>query len=173
MTALAVRARARWPESTQDVAPPALAGFVVSSFSPLVAEVAERCLRRVHGAPPADPVRGERTALVLLSPLGDVATAVATATAVDAGARVAPLLFFQSVPNAVAGYVAARWGLGGPVVCLSATDDGLDAAALLIEDGDADEALVLRVDQACVEGEEDRAAACFVARADTAEGGLG
>ena len=35
------------------------------------------------------------------------------------GDRVGPLLFFQSVPNAVAGHVAARWGLTGPVVCLS------------------------------------------------------
>ncbi|HET6211322.1 MAG TPA: beta-ketoacyl synthase chain length factor [Micromonosporaceae bacterium] len=164
---LVVHASAGWPESTQDTEPPALAGFVLSSFSPLVAEVAERCLRRAYGQPPADPARGSRTALVLLSALGDVASAVRVAHAVDTGARVAPLLFFQSVPNAVAGYVSARWGLTGPVACLSATGDGLDAAALLIEDGDADEALVILVAQALTGGERDHAAGVLVARSST------
>jgi hypothetical protein len=52
----------------------------------------------------------------------------------------------------VAGYVTARWGLHGPVVCLSPADDarqaGLDQAALLIADGDADQVLVVLVEQA-------------------------
>jgi hypothetical protein len=159
---LAVRAAAGWPESTVDVEPPAVPGFIVSSFSPLVAEVAQRCLSRAYGGPPADPRRGGRTAIVLMSPLGDVASAVHVARAVDAGNRVGPLMFFQSVPNAVAGYVAARWQLAGPVVCLSCGPDGLDVAALLVDDGDADEALVVLVEQAPVEGGPDRAAAVLI-----------
>lgn len=159
---LAVHAQGCWPESPYDEPPAGLPGFIESSFSPLVAEAAERCLRRRYGEPPADPTRGERTAIVLLSPLGDVSGAVRVARAVDEGTRVAPLLFFQSVPNAVAGYVAARWGLAGPVVCLSAGEEGLDAAALLVEEGDADEALVVLAHQSYLDGEPDRAAAVLI-----------
>ena len=53
-------------------------------------------------------------------------------------------MFFQAVPNAVAGYVAARRGAGRTRgVSRRSTAAGLDAAALLIEDGDADEALLV------------------------------
>jgi len=151
--ALTVLARAQWPEGADDPAPRPIAGFIVSSFSPLVAEVAERCLSRTYTDRPADPVRGERTALVIVSGSGDTESATALARAVDSGQRVSPLLFFQAVPNAVAGHVAARWGLRGPVLCLAAAigegmDEALDAAALLIDDGDADEALVIVAEQA-------------------------
>jgi 3-oxoacyl-(acyl-carrier-protein) synthase len=151
--------------STVDGEPPALAGFVVSSFSPLVAEAAERCLRAYHGEPPVEPARGARTALVIASPTGDVTSAVHVARCVDSGSRVGPLLFFQSVPNAVAGHVAARWGLAGPVVCVSPAgdpmDEGLDVAALLMDDGDAGEALVVAVEQGGA-GTGDRASAVLV-----------
>ncbi|WP_344137591.1 beta-ketoacyl synthase chain length factor [Luedemannella flava] len=152
---LAVHAGAAWPAGDGDTLP-ALAGFVESTFSPLVAEVAARCLA-VAGRASADAP--DRTALVLLSPLGDVTTASHLARAVDRGERVGPLLFFQSVPNAVAGHVAARWGLRGPVVCLSADARGVREAALLIADGDADSALVIVAEQ----GPADRAAAVLVA----------
>jgi hypothetical protein len=145
---LVLRAAARWPEPGDGAAPPALAGFVVSSFSPLVAAVAERCLVRGYGAPGTGP---RRTAVVIASVLGDVASAVHVAEAVDHGTRIGPLLFYQSVPNAVAGYVAARWRLSGPVVCTSPAaeelPDGLAVARLLIDDGDCDEALVVVVAQ--------------------------
>ncbi len=137
---LTVRSAAAWPAGGDD-ALPALPGFVESTFSPLVAAVAARCL-------PGWDTDAATTALVLLSPLGDVATAVHLAHAVDHGERVGPLLFFQSVPNAVAGHVAARWGLRGPVVCLSADGSDLAPAALLIADGDADAALVVVAHQA-------------------------
>jgi 3-oxoacyl-(acyl-carrier-protein) synthase len=149
---LTVLRRASWPESPDDQAPPPLPGFVYSSFSPLVAAAAERCLTREHASAPADPARGSRTATVLVSRYGDVTSAVLVAEAVDAGRRVAPLLFYQAVPNAVAGYLMARWGLNGPVVCVSPAGDpmaeGLAVAAGLIEDGDADEALIVVAEQA-------------------------
>ena len=148
---LNIVAEARWPDGDDDPAPRPIAGFVMSTFSPLVAEVADRCLSRVYGAPPADPQRGRRTAVVIASASGDLGTERAVAEAVDAGRRVAPLLFFQAVPNAVAGHVAARWGLSGPVVCLSPAGDAraeaMDLAALLIDDGDADEALLILAEQ--------------------------
>ncbi|HEX2131384.1 MAG TPA: hypothetical protein VHH15_07465 [Actinophytocola sp.] len=132
--------------------PPPLPGFVVSSFSPLVAAAADRCLRARHGDPPAADDVGERTAIVLVSASGDATMAEHVAHAVDTAARIGPLLFFQAVPNSVAGHVAARWGLRGPVVCLCPMGepeaDGLAQAQLLIEDGDADEVLVVLVEQA-------------------------
>jgi hypothetical protein len=154
---LTVLSSASWPETDADGEVTALAGFVESNFSPLLAEVAGRALRR---APP--PASGKVTAIVMVTALGDVTSATRVAAAVDAGARVLPLLFFQSVPNAVAGYLAARWHLTGPVVCVSGTSAGLDVAALLIDDADADEALVVRVDLAVTDGDRDRAAAILV-----------
>jgi hypothetical protein len=168
-----------WPDpgAPQPHEPPAVAGFVGSSFSPLVVEAAARCLHLVReplpvggsGAVPA-PLDGPRTAIVIVSESGDVATATSVAGTVDSGGRLGPLLFFASVPNAVAGYVAARWGLTGPVVCLSPLEDalaeGFAAAFLLIRDGDADEALVVHVEQAMAAGERDQALAVLV-RANT------
>jgi 3-oxoacyl-(acyl-carrier-protein) synthase len=91
-----------------------------------------------------------------------VTSAVHVAHAVDSGGRVGPLLFFQSVPNAVAGYIAARWGLTGPVVCVASAEAGMDVAAALIEDGDAEEALVVLAEQAGTAGERDSASAVLV-----------
>jgi 3-oxoacyl-(acyl-carrier-protein) synthase len=142
-------ATATIPEGT---IPPPLPGFVVSPFSPLVAAAADRCLTARYGNPPADDGTGQRTAIVLVSGNGDAQMAEHVAAAVDSHSRIGPLLFFQAVPNSVAGHVAARWGLRGPVVCLCPVTDaraeGLAYARLLIEDGDADEVLVVEVEQA-------------------------
>ncbi|MDG6105682.1 hypothetical protein [Dactylosporangium aurantiacum] len=141
---LAVLAAADWPEPGDEELPK-LAGFVHSSFNPLVAATAGRCLqRRAESAPPAV------TAIVLVTALGDVASAAHVAGAVDTGGRVGPLFFFQSVPNAVAGHVAARWQLTGPVVCVDSTDAGLSVARLLLADGDAGEVLLVLLEQATV-----------------------
>lgn len=117
---LRVLSYARWPETEGD-ALPQIAGFIVSSFNPLVAEVADRCLsRRTESAPanvPGEPAA--RTALLLTSVGGDRATARALADAVLTGRRVPPLLFFQSNPNAILGHIAARRRLTGPVVSIS------------------------------------------------------
>jgi hypothetical protein len=155
---LTVSASAYWPETGADAEVPALAGFIESNFSPLLAEVAARALRSRAQPQPS----GSVTAIVMVTALGDVTSAVRVAAAVDAGRRVPPLLFFQSVPNAVAGYLAVRWHLTGPVVCVSGIRAGLDVAALLIDDADADEALVVCVDLAVTRGDRDRAAAILV-----------
>ena len=154
---LTVSSSAAWPE-TDAAEVPAIAGFIDSNFSPLLAQVAERAL-----AGRAQPqASGKVTAIVMVTALGDVTSATRVAAAVDAGKRVPPLQFFQSVPNAVAGYLAARWHLTGPVVCVSGTRTGLDVAALLIDDADADEALVVSVDLAVTDGDQDSAAAILV-----------
>ena len=59
-----VLARSAWP-AQPPAALPAVPGFVVSSFSPLAAHLAELCLLRYFGRPPADPACGRRTAVVL------------------------------------------------------------------------------------------------------------
>ena len=141
-----------WPQPGDDAlaGPPSLPGFIGSSFSPLVAVVADRCLQSLYGEVAAK--QGDKVGVVLVSRSGDRASAEQVHQAVADGKRVGPLYFFQSVPNSVAGYVTARWGLHGPVVCLSPPGDarqaGLDQAALLIADGDADQVLVVLVEQA-------------------------
>lgn len=144
---LHVLARATWRAGSR---PPAIAGFIASEFSPLAAALAQECLEGFFGAPPADPQRGAQTAIILTSSTGDLASAAAVARAVDNGQRVPPLLFFQSNPNAVAGYIAARWGLSGPVQCTVATADPLadamSSAELLRLDQAAQAALIIVAD---------------------------
>lgn len=173
----AVLSSAVWPETAADLEPPRLAGFVASSFSPLVVEVAERCLRRHFGEPPVEAAIGERTAVVIVSVAGDVAIESAIASTVDGGDRMAPLLFFQSVPNTAAGRVAARWGLAGPVICISPPGDldagtgaAIEYAGELIGDGDADRVLLVLIEQGETD-EQDRATALLVAPTDERSGG--
>lgn len=156
---LRVLAAAAWPESAADRCVPPVAGFVVSSFSPLAAEAARRCLlRRTARDAAGEPV----VAVVVSSALGDLGSAVHVAEAVDGGGRVGPLMFFQAVPNAVAGHVAALWRLTGPVVSVADAGSALEVAALLLQDGDADQALLIRVDQPDTTGGRDRAEAVLL-----------
>ena len=150
---LEVLGEGRWPEAGDDVAagPPALPGFVLSTFNPLAAVAADRCLSSLPKPPPA------KTGVVLVSD-GDRVSAEHVRQAVAEGKRIGPLFFFQSVPNSVAGLIAAKWELRGPVVCV--TDGGLDEAALLIGDGDADQVLIVEV--LIVDGEAEQATARIV-----------
>ena len=154
---LVVLARSAWP-ARPPAELPAVPGFIVSSFNPLAAHLAELCLLQYFGRPPADPARGGPTAIVLASTTGDVATAAAVARAVDQGRAVSPLLFYQSNPNAVAGHIAARWGLEGPVTCTIPARRGLadavGSATLLIEGGEAEAALVILADQGLPGGDD-------------------
>jgi hypothetical protein len=151
-----------WPGDDDDSEPPALPAFVVSAFSPMIAEVATRCLtaawpdRADHSRPERARIESP-TAIVVMSPLGDITSADHVARSVADATRIGPLMFFQAVPNAVAGLIAARWGLTGPMVSLGAADGGLDVAAALIHDGDAVDALVVLAESA-----PDRAVALLV-----------
>jgi 3-oxoacyl-(acyl-carrier-protein) synthase len=159
----AVVAASTWPQSPADLTPPVVAGFVTSSFSPLAVEVARRCLdQRVSSTASTAETEASSTAVIIASSLGDIAGARHVAQTVDAGMRVGPLLFFQCVPNAVAGHIAARWGLDGPVICLGDERSALDAAGLLIEDADAGAVLLIRIEQAATADERDRAEAVLL-----------
>ncbi|WP_406205719.1 hypothetical protein OH807_31400 [Kitasatospora sp. NBC_01560] len=160
-------------EAELDGATPApVPGFIVSSFPALVAEVADRCLGLRYTGAPLPAELGERTALLLVSTGGDRETARAVADLVDRGERVSPLLFFQSVPNSIAGRITAHWGLTGPVVCTSPAGDprrdAAEVAELLIAGGEADEVLVVLVEQAGAPGESDRAVALLLGAAPAA-----
>ncbi|TDD57631.1 hypothetical protein E1263_22845 [Kribbella antibiotica] len=133
-----VLATGKWPEPGDD-APAGVPGFVESAFNPLAAAAAERCLERA-----GEVVGPNKTVGVVLETAGDRVSAAAVERLVALGKRVGPLFFFQSVPNSIAGWIAAKWDLRGPVVCV--TDGGLDEAAVLIGDGDADLVLIVRVE---------------------------
>ncbi|MCX4744821.1 hypothetical protein OG455_04680 [Kitasatospora sp. NBC_01287] len=161
---LAVSARAHWPEHPGDTVPP-LPGFVQAGFNPLVAEVAARCLRDLRLPAPA------RTGVVLASTRGDTLTPRLVTAALAEGRAVPPLLFYQSNPNAVAGQVAARWGLTGPIICTAppAGDpaavlaDALGCAARLLADGEAGHVLVVVAEQSEESGAPEQAVALLVA----------
>jgi hypothetical protein len=147
---LTVLGRAEWPGPVPRELP-TIAGFVLSSFSPLAAVLADDCLRGCFGDPPGPSERAADTAIVLASATGDIGTAAAVSQAVDAGRRVPPLLFYQGNPNAVAGHIAARWGLAGPVSCTipagDALADALTCGLALIGDGEATAALIISASQ--------------------------
>ncbi|MFD7988600.1 hypothetical protein ACFV4M_35220 [Kitasatospora indigofera] len=73
MSRLRILAEGRWPgpealdDSDRAAAPalPPLPGFAASSFNPLVAETAERCLRAHFGPADAPDRAPSRTALLL------------------------------------------------------------------------------------------------------------
>jgi Beta-ketoacyl synthase, N-terminal domain len=158
-----------WWWVAEDGVPPVVPGFVQSSFNPLVAAVADRCLTEHYAKPPEPPGDRQRTALVLVSRGGDRVSAEHVRRTVAAGNRLGPLFFFQSVPNSIAGYVAARWGLGGPVVCISPVGppvaEGMAEAAVLMSDGDAEEVLLVIAEQA-TEGDSEQGAQRARSRAE-------
>lgn len=151
---LDVLASGRWPTRPDDDLP-GVAGFIVSAFNPIVVESARRALTAYYGEMPEKGGSVERDheviGVLVVSRNGDAMSARAVAAAVDAGDRVGPLMFFQSVPNAVAGYVAAKWGLSGPVTAISpvgpSIPDAFAAAVALLDDGDADRVLVIFVEE--------------------------
>jgi hypothetical protein len=143
-----VVAGARWPEGPTDTLPD-LPGFTAAPFHRLVAEVAERCLRRRYRVPPAPD--GGKTGVVVVTAAGDATSAGQLAALVRSDEPIDPVLFHQGVPNSVIGYVTARWGLAGPVACICPVADpradGLGYALTLIRDGDADQALVILAEE--------------------------
>ena len=147
---LVILSEYRWPtEPPREL--PALPGYVLSSFSPLVAAAADGCLAEHYAEPSATASARQRTAVVLVSAGNDVVSADHVRDRVAAGRRVGPLLFFQAAPNSVVGQVSSHWGLGGPVVCISPVGDpladGMAEAELLLSAGDAEEVLLILVEQ--------------------------
>jgi hypothetical protein len=116
---------------------------VESVFSPLAYEVSRRCLT-------ARPGDGARTAVVLASLMGDTTTFDLASRRVIAGRVHNPLLFMQSTPNAVLGYLGQEFGITAQTISLSTIDDPaaelLAMADLLLEDPELDRVLVVGVE---------------------------
>ena len=163
---LAILARARWPEVPGDTltpTPPSVASRRSARWWPRSRQPGASA-PATERLPPAGAWQENRYRA--REQHGHAGTSAAVAQALAERRRVPPLLFFQSNVNAVIGHVASRWGLAGPIVCACPTGDliadGLACAALLFEDGDASEALVIAADQGH-DGESDSADAVLVA----------
>lgn len=161
MTVVAGACRAPWGAAADGLpgaAPlrlPSVPGFVTSRFSPLVAAAVEACL----GGPPGDPDlvagRGERTAIVLATMCGDTTTTDTATRRMVAGQVHSPLLFFQSVTTSVLGHLSRRYGITGPISCVSdgadLSSEALRLAEVVLDDDWLDQVLVVGVE---VEAEE-------------------
>ncbi|MFF9778325.1 hypothetical protein ACF1HJ_32285 [Streptomyces sp. NPDC013978] len=126
-----------------DIPLPRLPGFVESAFSPLVYEVAARCLTERPGD-------GARTAVALASLMGDTTTADLASRRVVAGRVHNPLLFMQATANSVLGHLSREFGITWQMFSLSTLDDPvtelLAMADLLLEDPELDQVLVVGVE---------------------------
>ena len=161
-----VLARAEWPTAPDDTLP-AVPGFVTSTFSPLVVEVAQRCLRAFFGPDAGRPGAGASVP-VSCSP-APPATWPRRPPWRRPSARSAACRRCSSTSPPRTRWWAtstARWHLGGPVVCTVPLGDAMaDARAcadLLIHSGDADAVLVIVADQARAPHESDHAAALLI-----------
>ncbi|WP_371581101.1 hypothetical protein [Streptomyces sp. NBC_01314] len=135
-----------------DIRLPRLPGFVESAFSPMAYEVAARCLTERPGggtsrSSEAESGGGSRTAVALLSLMGDTTTADLASRRVVSGRVHNPLLFMQSTANSVLGHISREFGITGQMFSLSTLDDPvtelLAMADLLLEDPELDQVLVV------------------------------
>ncbi|MFL5345027.1 MAG: hypothetical protein ACJ8AT_09540 [Hyalangium sp.] len=120
--------------------PPPVPGFIESQFNPLVYAVVKQCLGSWS------PEEGAGTAIVLGSGLGDTTTADVASQNVAKGNVHNPLLFYQSVPTSILGYVTREFGITGPLSCVAGGELGpsmLEMADLLLEDESLHQVLLL------------------------------
>lgn len=126
---------------------PQVMGFAISRFGPLVHAAAAACLGPANTSGDHVGVYGDRTAIVLVTMYGD-ATTVDTATQWTVGGKLSnPLLFFQSVSTSILSHLTRRYGIQGPLTCISAVFDpageGLRVADVLLDDPDLYQVLLI------------------------------
>ncbi|WP_433616666.1 hypothetical protein ACQP2P_15440 [Dactylosporangium sp. CA-139114] len=123
---------------------PMLHGFFESRFNPLVARAMVGCLDTVSGKDFSS------LGVVLSTVLGDTTTADRASAAVGARRRPQPVLFYQSVPTSVLGHVSTRYGITGPMLCVSGTsdlfEDAMESGELLLLEPDVTQILFIYVD---------------------------
>jgi hypothetical protein len=148
-------AHAAGTATTRGDAPPPVAGFVGSSFNPLVYSCV-KALAAGGGIP-----RPARTAIVLASGLGDAWTLDAASQCVVRGERTSATLFYQSVPVSILGYAARELGIQGGLLSVSGWPDpwheALELCRCLLQAGEA-RAVILLV--AATPGSERAQAIC-------------
>ncbi|GAA1939762.1 hypothetical protein [Amycolatopsis minnesotensis] len=118
-----------------------VSGFIESPFNPLVNQVAARCLT-------ASTVPGERTGMVLVSVFGDSGTTDLASELLVGGQPHNALLFMQATANAILGYLSAEFGISGPLLSVSTTEDPLQLVELLLDGDELDQVLLIGIELA-------------------------
>lgn len=141
------------PRSVDEDGPPAVPGFIESRFNPLVRAVVDRCLA---DAAPARPERfADRTAVLLLTLFGDSTTTDLAGQRLQEGRAHNPLLFYQSVPTSILGFVSREHGLRGALTCLSvdaaSMPEAFETAELMLADAEVDQLLIVGVELAATQ----------------------
>jgi hypothetical protein len=129
---------------------PHITGFAISRFGPLVHAVAVACLRPAAHSGNHIGRNGAGTAIVLATMYGDTATVDIANQQTVAGRPANPLLFFQSVSTSILGQLTKRYGIHGPLTCISAVrdpaGDALGVADVLLDDPELHQVLVIGVE---------------------------
>lgn len=126
--------------------PPVVPGFIESEFNPMVRLAVEQSLAG------QDPRAVLATGVVLGSVCGDSTTADVASRNLLRGRVRNPLLFYQSIPNSILGYVSRELGLTGPLACVAGAAalhaDLLEMADLWLERPDVRQVVVVDVELA-------------------------
>ncbi|MBD0743123.1 beta-ketoacyl synthase chain length factor [Streptomyces sp. CBMA152] len=134
---------------------PGVPGFVLSRFNPLIADVVVGCLGEPGSDGDLTAGAGASTAVVLATTYGDTTTSDVATQRLVAGQVHSPLLFFQSVTTSILGHLTKRYGVTGPLSCLSTGSEpalaALEFADVLLDDEDMSQVLVVGVETAANE----------------------
>lgn len=126
---------------------PQVLGFAISRFGPLVHTVAATCLGPTGASGDHVGRYGDRTAIVLATVYGDSTTVDTSTQWTVAGKLSNPLLFFQSVSTSILSHLTRRYGIQGPLTCISAVldpaGDALRVADALLDDPDLYQVLLI------------------------------
>ncbi|RCX17337.1 hypothetical protein DFP94_10961 [Fontibacillus phaseoli] len=127
--------------SPKEIELPVVPGFIKSNFSPLIFESIARLNQscRIRSGP--------RTAMIMGSVYGDTSTIDLTSRdLVEGRNKMNPLLFYQSVPNCIMGFICMEYEITGPVSCISGLDDLLvpllDLAGTMLHGDRCDQVIV-------------------------------
>lgn len=136
--------------SSDEDAPPGVPGFIESRFNPLVRQAVDLCW---SDAKPAGPDQfADRTGVLMLTSFGDATTTDLASKRLLEGRVRNPLLFYQSVPTSILGFITRELGITGPLTCLSVHDgntrDAFEMAGLMLTDGTVDQLLLIGVELA-------------------------
>lgn len=127
--------------------PPPVPGFIESQFNPLVNLVLREAL--------ADRDVRRGTGVLLGSVAGDTTTADVASRNLLSGRVRNPLLFYQSIPNSILGYVSRQFAITGPMACVAGAGalypDLLEMADLWLDRPDLDRVVVVDVELAANE----------------------
>ncbi len=133
---------------------PAVRGFVRSPFNPLIYHSVKQA---AAGTAIASELAPDRKGILLGSLFVDAVTEEETWKDLLQGKKLSPIMFPQSVPSAVIGYLAKELDIHGPMSCMGASRDGL--AILLqqaidwLEDDEADAVQVVCCDVPSIRAE--------------------